>query len=215
MAFFLVLFAGFSPCLAEQDLSQILGGIKKKYAGLPGLAVPYEREIVTRSMAILGDQVKGDRATGRIFFKPPHNLKVQQETPAPEDLVTDGDLLWWYIPEKKQAHRIPSSKLGRELRLLSDIFQGLRGVEESFVVVLVGEDEKGLTLELTPNPPWPDIRHINIWVRPKEYTIQRVEVHNVMGGLTRFNLGELTEQKKFKPDFFTFVPAPGVRVIED
>jgi outer membrane lipoprotein carrier protein len=210
-----LLFTGFSPCQAEEQLSQILGGIKKRYAQLEGLSVPYKREIVTKSMALLGNQMKADVATGRIFFKPPHFLKVQQETPTPEDLITDGNLLWWYIPQKHQAHRIPSSKLGNELRLLADIFQGLRGVEESFVVVLVGEDEKGLTLELTPNPPWPDVHHINLSVNPKDFLIHRVEVYDPIGGVTRFYLGEVTEQKKFKQDFFTFVPPPGIQVIED
>ncbi len=215
MLVLVLLFIGLSPCQAEEQLSQILGGIKKRYAQLAGLNVPYKREIVTKSMALLGDQMKADVATGRIFFKPPHFLKVQQETPTPEDLITDGNVLWWYIPQKHQAHRIPSSKLGNELRLLADIFQGLRGVEESFVVVLVGEDEKGLTLELTPNPPWPDVQHINLSVNPKDFLIQRVEVYDLMGGVTRFYLGEVTEQKKFKQDFFTFVPPQGVQVIED
>jgi outer membrane lipoprotein carrier protein len=215
MLVLVLLFIGFSPCQADEPLSQILSGIKKRYAQLAGLSVPYRREIVTKSMALLGDQMKADVATGRIFFKPPHFLKVQQETPTPEDLITDGGVLWWYIPQKHQAHRIPSSKLGNELRLLADIFQGLRGVEASFVVVLVGEDEKALTLELTPNPPWPDVHHINLWINPKDFLIQRVEVYDLMGGVTRFYLGEVTEQKKFKQDFFTFVPPPGVQVIED
>jgi outer membrane lipoprotein carrier protein len=218
VAWMVVLFllsTGSPLCQAEPQLSQILDGIKKRYAQLAGLSVPYKREIMTKSMALLGDQIKADVATGRIFFKPPHFLKVQQETPTPEDLITDGNLLWWYIPLKHQAHRIPSSKLGNEIRLLADIFQGLRGVEESFVVVLVGEDEKGLTLELTPDPPWPDVHHINLSVNPKDFLIQKVEVYDLMGGVTRFYLGEVTEQKKFSQNFFTFVPPPGVQVIED
>jgi outer membrane lipoprotein-sorting protein len=215
MVIFALLFTGSSFCRAEPQLSKILSGIEKRYGQMAGLSVPYQREIVTKSMALLGNQMKTDVATGHIFFKPPHFLKVEQETPTPEDLITDGNVLWWYIPQKHQAHRIPSSKLGKELELLADIFQGLRGVEESFVIVLAGEDEKGLTLELTPNPPWPDTHYIDLLVNPKEFLIQKVEVYDLMGGVTRFNLGEVTEQKDFKPDFFTFVPPPGVRIIEE
>jgi outer membrane lipoprotein-sorting protein len=215
MVALVLLFPGLPLCRAEQQLSQILAGVEKRYGQMAGLSVPYQREIVTKSMALLGNQMKTDVATGRIFFKPPHSLKVQQETPAPEDLITDGNLLWWYIPRKHQAHRIPSSKLGKELGLLADIFQGLRGIEESFVVVLLGQDEKGLTLELTPNPPWPDTHHIDLLVDPKKFLIRKVEVYDLMGGVTRFTLGEVTEEKKFKQDFFTFSPPPGVRVIEE
>ena len=215
LALLAVLWMPLPQSMADQPLSKVLEGVKKRYGQLSGLSVPYEREVLTKSMALLGDQMKTDIASGTFFFKPPHFLKVEQETPTKEELITDGELLWWYIPEKKQAHRIPSSKLARELRLMADIFQGLRGVEESFVVVLMGEDEKSITLELTPNPPWPDVHHINLLIDPKDYLIQRVEVYNIMGGLTRFTLGKVTEQKKFKPDFFTFVPPNGVRVLEE
>ena len=215
MLFFVVLFMPLSQGQADQQLSQVLDGIKKRYGQLAGLSVPYEREVLTKSMAMLGDQMKTDVASGKFFFKPPHFLKVEQETPTKENLITDGEVLWWYIPAKKQAHRIPSSKLARELRLMADIFQGLRGVEESFVVVLVGEDEKEITLELTPNPAWPDVHHINLLIHPKDYLIHKVEVYNIMGGVTRFTLGKVTEQKKFKQDFFTFVPPEGVRVVEE
>ena len=215
MLFLAVLFMPLSQGMGEQPLSKVLEGVKKRYGQLAGLSVPYERQVLTKSMAMLGDQMKTEVASGSFFFKPPHFLKVAQETPTKEDLITDGELLWWYIPEKKQVHRIPSSKLARELRLMADIFQGLRGVEESFVVVLVSEDEKGITLELTPNPPWPDVHHINLVIDPKDYLIGKVEVYNIVGGLTRFVLGKVTEQKKFKQDFFTFVPPDGVRVIEE
>jgi len=215
MLFLAVVFMPLHQSMGEQPLSKVLEGVKKRYSQLAGLSVPYEREVLTKSMAMLGDQMKTNVASGKFFFKPPHFLKVEQETPTKEDLVTDGELLWWYIPEKKQVHRIPSSKLARELRLMADIFQGLRGVEESFVVVLVGEDEKGINLELTPNPPWPDVHHINLVIDPKDYLIGKVEVYNIVGGLTRFVLGKVTEQKRFKQDFFTFVPPAGVRIIEE
>ena len=213
--FFIVLFVPLSQSVGEQPLSQVLEGVKKQYGRLAGMSVPYEREVLTKSMAMLGDQMKADVASGTFFFKPPRFLKVEQETPTKEALITDGELLWWYIPEKKQAHRIPSSKLARELQLLTDIFQGLRGVEESFVVVLVGEDEKDITLELTPNPPWPDVHRINLLIHPKDFLIRKVEVYNIMGGVTRFSLGKVTEHKKFKQDFFSFVPPEGVRVLEE
>ena len=218
-AFLILLFIFLLPssrAFAAEDLASILSGIRDRYGPLPGLTVPYEREIITRSMAMLGEAVKGDFATGKILFKPPHFLRVQQETPKPEAVISNGDTLWWYIPEKKQAYRYASFKLGKELKLLGDIFQGLRGVEESFVVVLHGRDERGdLQLELTPEPAWPDIDHINLSVDPKGYGIRRVEITNLLGGLTRFNLGEMVVREGFDKDVFSFVPPEGVRVIKE
>ncbi|HEX9910037.1 MAG TPA: hypothetical protein VGA86_04065, partial [Desulfatiglandales bacterium] len=128
---------------ADPALSAILEGIRKRYGLVPGLTLNYEREVITKSMAMLGDQVKAEVATGLIHYKAPHALKFQQETPTKEILVTDGNVLWWYIQAKNQAHRYSSHQLSQEVKLLGDIFQGLRGVEQSFVVLQKGEDDKG------------------------------------------------------------------------
>lgn len=205
-----------SLAVAGGQLSAILKGIRSKYGHLPGLTVPYEREIITKSMALLGEPVKTDLATGHFFFKPPHYLKVQQETPRPETVIADGHTLWWYIPQKKQAYRYPSDKVGQELRLLSDIFLGLKKVEENFDVILEGDDsQERYRIKLNPNPPWPEIKVINLSVDKKDYAIRVVEIYNTFGGVTRFNLGDVSVQKEFEKDFFKFVVPEGVKVIEE
>jgi len=180
------------------------------------LTLNYEREVITKSMAMLGDQVKAETATGLIHYKSPHLLKFQQETPTKEILVTDGNLLWWYIQAKNQAHRYSSHQLSQEVKLLGDIFQGLRGVEQSFVILQKGEDDKGaLILEVTPSPSWGDIDHIDLTLTPGSFHIQKVEIYNLLGGLTRFKLGDSIKEEKFKDDFFKFTPPAGTRIIEE
>ena len=204
-----------SPVMADDQLSGILEGIKKMYGNLPGLSVTYKREIISSSMAMLGDQMKGDLATGQIYFKPPHFLRVQQETPKEEAVITDGDTLWWYIPEKKQVHRYPSHQLGQELRLLGDIFQGLRGVEESFQVIQTDIGNKKIhQLKLIPNPPWEQIDYITLSVNLGDCHIRILEIHNYIGGMTRFILGDPVIREEFEENFFKFMTPEGVRVIE-
>ena len=202
--------------MADDQLAVILEGIRNNYGPLPGLNVPYEREIISKSMALLGDKMKRDLATGRIYFKPPHFLKVKQETPNLEEVITDGDTLWWYIPHKKQVYRYPSHKLGQELRLLGDIFQGLREVEESFEVILEdGDNERKHRLRLTPNPPWQQIDYINLSVDKGDYPIRMVEIHNYLGSITIFTLDDFAVQETFEEGFFRFVAPEGVKVIEE
>ena len=217
MAGFLLLCLFPWGALAEDaKLSTIFEGIRKRYGLVSGLTLTYEREVITKSMAMLGSQVKPEVATGVIYYKAPHSLKFQQETPTKEILITDGNVLWWYIQAKNQAHRYSSHQLSRELKLLGDIFQGLRGVEQSFVILQKGEDEKGaLILEVTPSPSWGDIDHIDLTVTPASFHIQKVEIYNLLGGLTRFKLGDSVKEEKFKDDFFTFTPPPGTRIIEE
>jgi outer membrane lipoprotein carrier protein len=214
--FLLLCLFPWSAFAEDPKLSAILEGIRKRYGLVPGLTLTYEREVITKSMAMLGSQVKPEVATGLIYYKSPHSLKFQQETPTKEILVTDGNVLWWYIQAKNQAHRYSSHQLSQELKLLGDIFQGLRGVEQSFVIFQKGEDEKGaLILEVTPSPSWGDIDHIDLTITPGTFHIQKVEIYNLLGGLTRFKLGDSIKEERFKDDFFTFTPPPGTRVIEE
>ena len=199
--------------LADQQLQQILDGVQKTYSQLPGLSLPYERESITRSMALLGGGTNKDLARGQLYFKPPSFVKIQQETPKPETMYTEGPVLWYYAPHKNEAYRYPSPDF---VQLLSDVFQGLRDVEERFDVVLSRISEDGMCeLKLSPNPPWPSIQHLALTVSQMAYTIQKVEIYNSAGGITRFTLGDLHVENSFPEDFFRFNVPEGVDVIEE
>ena len=201
---------------ADDRLLKILEGVKKEYGSLAGLTVTYERDVVTRSMAMLDDGIKSDLAAGFIHFKPPHFLRIEQESPRQELVISDGNTLWWYIPEKKEVYRYPAGKLGQELKLLSDIFKGLKDVIDGFVVELTAADTGGRhELKLTPNPPWPEIDFIHLSVSEKDSTIRVVKLQNYLGGFTRFTLGDFKVEEDFREDFFRFTAPDGVKVIQE
>lgn len=200
---------------ANERLSCVLDGILKKYKEFPGLAVEYQREIITKSMGMLGDQVKSDIASGHFLFKPPHYLKVLQDKPVREVITTDGQTIWWFIIEKRIVYEYPADKLGRELRLLSDIFQGLSDVNDSFDAELTesGSDTE-YHLNLVPKKPWEEIDHIELYV-DLNFFIRVVEIHNFLGSVTRFILGDYLVREDFEKGFFSFVAPDGVEVIKE
>ncbi|RPI72911.1 MAG: outer membrane lipoprotein carrier protein LolA, partial [Desulfobacteraceae bacterium] len=183
---------------AQEPFTEILDKIKTRYGALPGLQVDYEREIVSQSMAMMNSKSKGDQASGRIYFQPPHFLKIEQSKPKPETIVSDGTTLWWYIPDKKQAFRYPATQLGKELGLLNEIFQGLKKADEHFEVKLLSPEAQKdrFQLQLKPRPPWPDIDLIRLEALPNGQ-IRIIEIMNYAGGLTRFILGEAAPKKSF------------------
>ena len=199
--------------LADQQLPQILDGVQKTYSHLPGLSLPYEREAITRSMALLGGGTNKDLATGQLYFRPPNFVKIQQETPKQETMYTEGSVLWYYVPHKNEVFRYP---LPDFVQILSDIFQGLRDVEERFDIVLLRINENGsCELKLSPNPPWSGIQYLEMTVSQKDHTIQKIELYDYAGGITRFILGDLHVEESFPEDFFRFEIPEGVHVIEE
>ncbi len=204
-----------NPASGTDRLSGIIEGIHNKYHDLPGLTVSYTREVVTRSMSMLGAQAKGDLATGRIYFRPPHFLRLEQKTPKPETIIANGETLWWHVPDKRHAYKYSSREFGKELGLLSDIFRGLSQVEKRFRVTVVDQNDQGeYLIRLKPDPPWQDIDRIRITVTPG-YDIRVLEIYNQLGSITRFTLKDLTRKENFKEGFFDFVVPEGVQLIED
>lgn len=213
---FLVIAGTARSGLADDRLGPILSGVKRNYASLPALTIPYERDVVTKSMALLDESIRSDVATGRIHFQPPHFLRLEQESPKVEWVISNGQTLWWYIPDKKEVYQYPSRKLGQELKMLSDVFQGLKEVEDGFKVEITAFAKEGRhRLKLTPEPPWSEIDFIELTVSQEDFSILEVTLHNYLGGFTRFALGNPTIRKGFDRDFFIFVAPEGVRVILD
>lgn len=213
--FHLLVFLLHGPAVAGDHLSGILKGIQKNYGNLPGLTIRYTREVITRSMSLLGNQVKGDLAAGRIYFKSPYFLRLEQETPQSETIIANGDTFWWYIPDKKCAYQYSTQEFGKELRLLSDIFRGLIQVEESFQVEIVAHATEGEhQIVLRPDPPWQEIDRIALIVTTR-YDIRVVDVHNQLGTVTRFRLKDLTKKERFEKDFFNFSVPEGVQVVQE
>jgi outer membrane lipoprotein-sorting protein len=179
------------------------------------MSVPYKREIITKSMAMLGNELKSDAATGKILFTPPHYLSIQQLTPGKETVTTDGQTIWYYIEAEKTAYEYPADALGKEITLLSEIFSGLSKVGDSFDVMQSDlEDKKDYHLKLVPNPSWQDVDHISLLVERTSYNIRVVEIYDLLGGITRFTLDELSVRKNLKKEDFTFKAPSGVKTVK-
>ena len=210
-ALLVLLFCG--PVRSEDNVTAVLDGIQNRYKSAKAMSVPYTREVITRSMSMLGNQARGDLATGIIYFKPPHFLKLDQEKPKKEIIIADDKTLWWVIPSKKEAHQYPTDTFGKELALLGDIFRGLSQVKDRFKIQLEKPDEKGNhQLVLLPDPPWQEIDRILLTITP-DHEIQTVNIINTLGGTTRFNLGKTDLEKTLDSQFFKFSPPEGYRVI--
>lgn len=208
-----LLWGGPAPC--EESLSRILEGIKERYSRLPGLSAEYTREVVTRSMSMLGGKASGDQAAGALFFKTPCFLRLDQKSPSSEMLLTDGKALWWYTPKKGEVHRYDASKLGKELSLLSDIFRGLVRVGERFEATLVSDDPReGSQIELRPTPPWEEIDRVVLTVSPS-HEIRGVDIVNSLQTVTRFTISNLQGKGDFQEDFFQFTVPEGVKLIRE
>jgi outer membrane lipoprotein-sorting protein len=201
--------------LAGEDVGPLMRKIQEKYAGLEAATASYTRDVITRSMSMMGMQTSGDLATGRLFFQLPHFIRMEQETPTHEILVSDGAVLLWYLPEKKTLYKYPAEKFGKELTVLRDLFQGLNKVERRFHVDLLEKTKDGaFRLKLTPDPPWEQVDYLIVSLS-STLEIQGLDIHNPFGGVTRFTIKGLKAAGPFKKDFFKLQVPEDTNVIQE
>lgn len=197
-------------CGAESRCEQVLRDLGERYGGLPGLSLEYRREVLRGASSTAGEETIQDIAEGRLYFKPPHFIKLHQIRPVEEHLITEGKNVWWYIPDKNKVERYPASFFGKQLSLLSEILRGFSESSESFRCDALTQ-EAGTVLILKPDPPWKDVEHIMIEVNHL-HTIRSISIRNHLGSTTRFVFDEMQVIDAFDEDFFRFSPPEGVRI---
>lgn len=211
-----LLITTFNVLSADEGREKVLAGVIERYKGLPGLSVKYQREIITKSMAMQGKDMKSDIAKGIFLFMPPNYISLQQDSPVRESIISDNDSMYWYIPEEKIAYRYPVNKLGKELRILCDLFMGMINIKKDFIVILeTSENEDTYNMKLVPRETWEELEYVRIIIDRNKYHIRTVEIVNFIGSITRFKLEEFKKRDDLTHDLFRFNVPEGVKVIKE
>jgi outer membrane lipoprotein-sorting protein len=215
--FYILLFVYMLPGNAYPDVesSKIISGLRAKYGNATGWNAKYAREAISKTMAMLGEADRHDVARGNLYFEPPHFLRLEQDSPQKELLITNGQIVWWYLPIKKEVYKYPAAKFGQELSLLSDVLKGIEYSENEFQIAIKETPETGSHhIILKRDPPWQDIDHLEMMLSKEDFAIKQLDIYNSIGGLTSFFLSDWKEVQP-KPESFTFSPPPGVKVIDN
>ncbi|MCU7915515.1 MAG: outer membrane lipoprotein chaperone LolA [Candidatus Thiodiazotropha sp. (ex Gloverina cf. vestifex)] len=151
-------------------------------------------------------------ATNGIFYlKRPGQLRWEYEDPATQVIVADGKRIWLHDIELEQvSHRSQKAALeGTPAQLLS----GTGPIDEDFELLEQGESD-GLTwLELIPKEK--DAQFAKVRLGLLENELQRMEMHDSFGQITRFIFYNIARNPALSTELFVFVPPPQIDLIGD
>ncbi len=204
--FFLFLF----QASAFANLCHCLKQLKQRYSQQKGIVLVYERYIISTTMNMLGERKETDLAKGKMFFKPPYYIRIEQKIPDPEFVLCDGRWIWWYIPKKKVAHRYSLKGFSEEISILTDIFNGMKNLERDFVI----SAKDKFSFILKPKKSLHDVDKIEICVDKRCHRVVEVKIYNLLGSVTCFKIKEQLF-KDIDKSLFTFTPADNVEIIQE
>lgn len=197
---------------------EVLTAIQERYAGLTGLAADYTRVTTTPAMEGVYQAAARQTASGRLLFKKPAQLRLEQRQPRPEKLVTDGVTVWWYIPAENVVHRYTSPDLFLELKPLLDFLSGLDSLSGRFKVKVTpasGQDQPFHRLDLTSLKEGGGPEKISVNFAPGDLTLISFRLTAVLGETTEFTLMNTEINPGLSNDLFTFPLPPGAQVIDE
>ncbi|MCL4245947.1 MAG: outer membrane lipoprotein chaperone LolA, partial [Candidatus Dadabacteria bacterium] len=91
--------------LASDGLDSVVDRIQKKYEHISDFHADFSQEAEVKALN------KVQKAEGEVWFKKPGKMRWNYHTPAQDEIVSDGNTLWYYSQEEKQVIESPLSKV--------------------------------------------------------------------------------------------------------
>jgi outer membrane lipoprotein carrier protein len=201
-----------SPVSANGDCAaETMARVQARYDSIRDLEARFEQ--TTRPVALGGSSLaSGETSTGRVVFAKPGRMRWSYESPRESLVVSDGETLWLYDAEAKEAQRLPvdrGSLPGGALLFL----MGEGDLAEAFRVESASCGGAIVELELTPREP-ARYERIGLRVRAETGDVVGTRVVDVLGNVTEISLRDVRTNQDPAPETFRFRAPDGVEVIE-
>lgn len=196
------------------DLDAILSQLKDRFAAAKTFQADYVREIVPKIASQLPSSSL--QAEGQLFFRSPNKLRMDQKKPQTEQLICNGDKVWWYLPEEKTVNVYRLKDYYLQIKPIIDFLSGLGGLEKNFSVRLntaIPEEAPFHQLTLKPKNPQPDLQQVMVRLSKTTFLPMEFTFENLMGDGTRFRFSRVQTKVSLAGHRFEFIPPEGTRVI--
>jgi outer membrane lipoprotein carrier protein len=156
-------------------------------------------------------------ARGTLYLKKPGRLRWEYQTPTPQEVVSDGTKLWIYTPQLRQVNvsAAPAALAGPAGSFLQGLGQVREHFDPRFLNPAQPTDADGLVvLDLAPKRPQPLLARLIVAVDPRSWLVRQAIVHDELGNTVTVRFGDTVVNSGLADSLFTFVPPPGVAVVQ-
>jgi outer membrane lipoprotein-sorting protein len=199
---------------AQPDAADLAAKVQKRYQKVQALTADYNR--TSRFMAGGGQAARQVKAKGRLFWRRPVSLRMEQAEPKAEQVVTAPQGVWWVRPKRKRADLYPLEQFTAGLKSLLDVLGGLAKVDQDFRLEPPTPAESALSdgpvLALSPKVKRVDLKRLVVWFDAKEMLLKGFRMKSLVGDVTEYRLTNLKINPDMPDEIFTYKPPVGFKV---
>ncbi|MCC7542997.1 MAG: outer membrane lipoprotein carrier protein LolA [Deltaproteobacteria bacterium] len=158
---------------------------------------------------------KTERSRGRVFFRKPGQMRWEYAQPSGNLIVSDGETMWVYEAEARQAYRrrVTDSELPTALSFLT----GTGRLATDFTFRLLDARRQnfpeGIVLELRPRRANPHYDRLLFYVDPQTFQVRRTLIIDPQGNRNRFDFLRMRYNRGIPATRFRWNPPRGTRII--
>jgi outer membrane lipoprotein carrier protein len=197
---------------ARPPLESVVEKIQKRYDGAKDFRARFNQ---TLTNAAFGRKTS---SAGEVLLKKPGRMRWNYTQPETKMYLSDGNTLWLYEPEDKQAFKqdLKASQLPAALAFLTG--QGKLASEFDIAFAPAKPAPAGAAhdyvLALSPKPPQAQVKTIVFVVDPATYDVRESVITDQQGNVNDLLFSDIRINTGVPDATFRWAPPAGVRLID-
>src|SRR3569623_1475015 len=211
--FVLTALAGDAPVAtppARLAVLAVVERVQKKYDGAADFRASFNQTLTNATFK------RRSSSTGVVLLKKPGRMRWNYKTPETKTYVSDGDVLWLYEPEDKQAFKqdLKGSQLPAALAFLTG-----KGKLSEEVDIAIAKDppvgtSRDYVLALSPKPPQAQVKSLLFVVDHDTFFVRETFIVGAQGNSNDFQNSNGKSNVRLPESTFHFTPPAGVRIVD-
>lgn len=206
-------FAGEAPSAAQParlGLPAVVEKVQKKYDGAVDFRAAFNQTLTNATFK------RRTSSTGEVLLKKPGRMRWNYKTPETKTYVSDGEVLWLYEPEDKQAFKqeLKGSQLPAALAFLT----GKGKLSEEFDITIASSPPVGTArdyvLALSPKQAQPQVKSLLFVVDPDSFFVRETFIVDAQGNTNDILFSDVKINVHLPEATFHFTPPAGVRIVD-
>jgi len=194
------------------SLDSVIVNIQKSYDAIKDFKAQFVQESVVKSWN--ARQVQ--KAEGSVYFKKEGKMFWDYQTPTPQQIISNGKILWFFEPEDEQV-TVTEVTDGLQSQISADLLNGNAQLTRDFKVTEITKEEDvqagTIVLELIPRASQNNLSKIIMRLNSKNFRIYQTEVYDLFENLTRITFSQIQIDTNLNDSLFTFTPPSGVEIL--